>query len=145
MRWIGGENLAFNYDQANAAAACVDQWINSPGHYQNLVTDNFEQVVLGLYFKSDGTRMTLDVDRSQDHQRVLKAPRSPPRVPPTLRVAVEATTAGIHAYVCTTLGVARLELLPRLGEFAQEEQATGAKELVVFHRAVTSAREIQAM
>eukprot|EP00737_Agarophyton_chilense_P001262 gb/GEZJ01001415.1/.p1 GENE.gb/GEZJ01001415.1/~~gb/GEZJ01001415.1/.p1 ORF type:complete len:229 (+),score=20.21 gb/GEZJ01001415.1/:1532-2218(+) len=54
-RWIGGENLAYNYDQRNAAASCVDQWINSQGHFENLVRNRFEQVVLGLHFKNDGS------------------------------------------------------------------------------------------
>lgn len=53
-RWIGGENLAYNYEHADIARACVNQWINSKGHFDNLVRDWFREVVTGFHFDKDG-------------------------------------------------------------------------------------------
>lgn len=52
--WVGGENLAFNYEQGNVARKCVDQWIGSREHYLNLVRDWFREVVIGFHFDDDG-------------------------------------------------------------------------------------------
>lgn len=53
-RWIGGENLAYNYENADIARACVNQWINSKGHFENLVREWFKEVVTGFHFDNDG-------------------------------------------------------------------------------------------
>lgn len=53
-RWIGGENIAYNFETGDVAKACVDQWHNSQGHLENILTDWFEQVVVGVYFDSSG-------------------------------------------------------------------------------------------
>lgn len=53
-RWVGGENLAYNYNQGDIARACVNQWINSPVHFQNLIRDWFEEVVTAFHFDPDG-------------------------------------------------------------------------------------------
>lgn len=53
-RWIGGENLAYNYEHGDIARSCVNQWINSKGHFENLVRDWFKEVVTGFHFDNDG-------------------------------------------------------------------------------------------
>lgn len=47
-RWIGGENLAFNDEDGDIAKSCVNQWINSRGHFENLVPEWFQEVVVGF-------------------------------------------------------------------------------------------------
>ena len=54
QRWMGGENLAFNYEQNDIAKMCVDQWVKSKGHFENLIRDWFEEVVVGFHFRPDG-------------------------------------------------------------------------------------------
>ena len=53
-RWVGGENLAFNYETGDIARKCVDQWIGSKGHYQNLVRSWFKEMAVGFQFNKDG-------------------------------------------------------------------------------------------
>lgn len=53
-RFIGGENIAYNYEQNDIAKACVDQWEGSSGHLENILRDWFEEVVVGFHFESDG-------------------------------------------------------------------------------------------
>ena len=47
----GGENLAFGYDNA---ADCVDAWMNSPTHRDNILYDEFEKVAISIY-EDNGT------------------------------------------------------------------------------------------
>lgn len=54
QRWIGGENLAFNNEDGYIAKACVNQWIKSKPHFENLVRDWFEEVVVGFHFDTIG-------------------------------------------------------------------------------------------
>ena len=53
-RWIGGENLAYNYATGDVARACVDQWIRSKPHMRNLLRHWFKEVVTGFFFAPDG-------------------------------------------------------------------------------------------
>ena len=47
----GGENLAFGYDNAEE---CVDAWMNSPTHKDNILYEDFEKVAISIY-EEDGT------------------------------------------------------------------------------------------
>jgi uncharacterized protein YkwD len=42
----GGENLAYGYDNAND---CVNAWMNSPTHRDNILYDEFEKVAISIY------------------------------------------------------------------------------------------------
>lgn len=53
-RWMGGENIAFNYEPNDIAMRAVQQWVGSPGHLKNIVRDWFEDCVVGFYFAPDG-------------------------------------------------------------------------------------------
>lgn len=47
----GGENLAFGYDNATD---CVEAWMNSPTHRDNILYDEFEKVAISIY-EDNGT------------------------------------------------------------------------------------------
>ena len=47
----GGENLAFGFDNAKD---CVDAWMNSEAHKENILYDEFEKVAIAIY-EEDGT------------------------------------------------------------------------------------------
>lgn len=53
-RWIGGENLAYNYESGDVARACVEQWVGSKGHFANLVRGWFEEAVVGVHIERSG-------------------------------------------------------------------------------------------
>lgn len=53
-RFIGGENIAFNYEEGDIARACVTQWENSPGHLRNILSSRFNDVVVGFARSFDG-------------------------------------------------------------------------------------------
>lgn len=54
-RWIGGENIAYNYEaNGDIAKACVDQWEHSPPHLENLVREEYDEVSVGFHYASDG-------------------------------------------------------------------------------------------
>ena len=42
----GGENLAYGFDNAND---CVDAWMDSPTHRDNILYDEFEKVAISIY------------------------------------------------------------------------------------------------
>lgn len=46
-----GENIAFGYPTPEAV---VEGWVNSPGHYGNMIDRDFQNIVVGVYNK-DGT------------------------------------------------------------------------------------------
>lgn len=48
----GGENLAFGFD---TASDCVDAWMNSPTHRDNILYGEFDKVAIGIYQTDDGT------------------------------------------------------------------------------------------
>lgn len=47
----GGENLAFGFDNAQD---CVDAWMESPTHKDNILYDEFEKVAISIY-EENGT------------------------------------------------------------------------------------------
>lgn len=47
----GGENLAFGFDNAEE---CVEAWMNSPTHKDNILYEDFEKVAISIY-EEDGT------------------------------------------------------------------------------------------
>lgn len=47
----GGENLAFGFDNAGD---CVEAWMDSPTHRDNILYDEFEKVAISIY-EEDGT------------------------------------------------------------------------------------------
>lgn len=47
----GGENLAFGFDNAED---CVEAWMDSPTHRDNILYDEFEKVAISIY-EEDGT------------------------------------------------------------------------------------------
>lgn len=42
----GGENLAFGFDNAED---CIEAWMNSPTHRDNILYDEFEKVAISIY------------------------------------------------------------------------------------------------
>lgn len=52
-RWIGGENIAYNYATGDVAKTCVMQWLHSRRHRENLIRPWFREVVIGFHY---GTR-----------------------------------------------------------------------------------------
>ena len=48
----GGENLAFGFD---SASDCVEAWMNSPTHRDNILYDEFAKVAIGIYQDDNGT------------------------------------------------------------------------------------------
>ncbi|KEH99128.1 CAP domain-containing protein [Clostridium massiliodielmoense] len=57
-RWNSvGENIAQNYyseDPNKLAEALFDQWKNSPGHYANMIKQDFNQIGFGIGISNDG-------------------------------------------------------------------------------------------
>jgi uncharacterized protein YkwD len=53
-----GENVLFNHaandTPAAAARQCVDQWMDSPGHRQNILSENWTAQGLGVAVTDDG-------------------------------------------------------------------------------------------
>ena len=47
----GGENLAIGFDNAED---CVEAWMDSPTHRDNILYDEFEKVAISIY-EEDGT------------------------------------------------------------------------------------------
>lgn len=47
----GGENLAFGFDNADD---CVEAWMNSPTHRDNILYEEFEKVAISIY-EENGT------------------------------------------------------------------------------------------
>ena len=47
----GGENLAYGFDNADD---CVNAWMNSPSHRDNILYDEFEKIAISIY-EEDGT------------------------------------------------------------------------------------------
>ena len=47
-----GENLAAGN---STAAATVEQWINSPGHYANMIDPEFTEIGIGFYYDENST------------------------------------------------------------------------------------------
>jgi uncharacterized protein YkwD len=47
-----GENVAYGYEDAEAVVA---GWIDSPGHYENMVNPDFEEIGIGYGTSGDGT------------------------------------------------------------------------------------------
>lgn len=47
----GGENLAYGFNNAND---CVEAWMNSPTHRDNILYDEFEKVAISIY-EDNGT------------------------------------------------------------------------------------------
>lgn len=50
--WSAGENIAIGYDSAEAVAT---GWINSEGHYANMISTSFSCIGIGCYKASNGT------------------------------------------------------------------------------------------
>lgn len=53
-RWIGGENVAYNYARGDVAKTCVMQWLHSESHRENLIRSWFREVVIGFHYGSSG-------------------------------------------------------------------------------------------
>lgn len=53
-RALGGENVALNFETGDIAKACVDQWVSSKGHLENILRDWFLEVVVGFAFDRNG-------------------------------------------------------------------------------------------
>ncbi|KAI0567835.1 Cysteine-rich secretory protein [Gracilaria domingensis] len=53
-RRIGGENIAYNYEKRDVAFSCVRQWESSQGHLENMLRDNFDEVVVGFFKAQNG-------------------------------------------------------------------------------------------
>lgn len=50
--YCSGENIAAGSDSAEVT---VQQWINSPGHYENIINPAFTQLGVGYYYDKDST------------------------------------------------------------------------------------------
>lgn len=53
-RWVGGENLALNYESGDVAKRAVMQWEGSKKHLDNIKKDWYKEVVVGFYFMPNG-------------------------------------------------------------------------------------------
>lgn len=53
-RWVGGENVAYNYAKGDVAKTCIMQWLYSERHRKNLVRPWFREVVIGFHYGSGG-------------------------------------------------------------------------------------------
>jgi len=53
-RFIGGENVAYNFNSGDVAKFCVNQWENSSGHLRNMLSDSNDEVVVGIHYARDG-------------------------------------------------------------------------------------------
>ena len=49
---MGGENLAFGYDDANSV---LDAWMNSTSHRENILYPTFTKISISIYVADDGT------------------------------------------------------------------------------------------
>lgn len=50
----GSENVAWRTDGGDIGALIFDQWLNSPGHYQNMVNPDVNSIGIGFAQTSDG-------------------------------------------------------------------------------------------
>lgn len=50
--YCSGENIAAG---SSSAKVTVQQWINSPGHYENIINPAFTQLGVGYYYDKDST------------------------------------------------------------------------------------------
>lgn len=50
----GSENVAWRTDGGDVGALIFDQWLNSPGHYQNMVNPDVNSIGIGFAQTSDG-------------------------------------------------------------------------------------------
>jgi len=50
----GSENVAWRTDGGDVGALIFDQWLNSPGHYQNMVNRDVNSIGIGFAQTSDG-------------------------------------------------------------------------------------------
>jgi len=53
-RFIGAENVAYNFNSDDIAKFCVNQWENSSGHLRNMLSDANDEVVVGIHYARDG-------------------------------------------------------------------------------------------
>ena len=58
-----GENLAFNYDSAEAA---FNGWKNSSGHYYTMITESFDEIGIGIADNGCFAMMLGDWDQLAD-------------------------------------------------------------------------------
>lgn len=58
--FFSGENVAVNHvyncrlDKRDPAKMCVDQFIESPGHFKNLINKDHERMVMGVFIAGNG-------------------------------------------------------------------------------------------
>jgi len=43
-----GENIAFNFNQRDPMKVAINSWMNSPGHYKNIVNRGFQYGAVGI-------------------------------------------------------------------------------------------------
>ena len=58
---IIGENIAKVYPGENTSKTTVDAWVNSPGHYSNIVDSDYVATGIGVAKYSDGTYVVVQV------------------------------------------------------------------------------------
>ena len=52
---MAGENIAYNQGYQDPAAVAADGWRHSPGHYRNIMTEDFEESAIGAATAADGS------------------------------------------------------------------------------------------
>lgn len=117
-RSLNGENIAYNFESGDVARACLDQWINSQGHYRNIVTERFEEGVVGFAYDSRGavfcvqTFAVMSSNGSPDDQGceaatsgvATTAPPSPAAMDPVMPPVMPPSPEPIASTVPTTSG-----------------------------------------
>lgn len=66
--WAWGENLAYHtdlYSEAKMAEEMFQDWLNSPGHYENMVTPWYQEVGIASYVADDGVRYAAQIFAQQ--------------------------------------------------------------------------------
>lgn len=74
IKWkTAGENLAYNNDHDDPALTAVNSWINSPEHYENLLTEGYTHTGLGVGRGENGiyffTQVFIGLKPSQESMR----------------------------------------------------------------------------
>ena len=61
-----GENLAYNYTSYTSASSVVEGWKNSPGHYQTMLRERYEEIGVGVADNGCFAMLLGDTDQLAD-------------------------------------------------------------------------------
>ena len=83
----GSENVAWRTDGGDVGALIFDQWLNSPGHYQNMVNRDVNSIGIGFAQTSDGRWYATQNFAAYNPSNT---PPSTSNIPPTTDTTVSA-------------------------------------------------------